>query len=338
MALGGDRQIHDPCFRQRFPWLGADLQTLRDALLPQRLSLPPDQQPLHLPVAGGALLGWLARPEAARALVVLVHGLAGSSEGVGMRRLAALLHQRGLAVLRLNLRGAGAGRPLAPGSYSASCSTDLLPVLDQARQLAAGLPLFGVGLSLGGTALLNALLEQPSCLDALVALSAPLDLAASCRHMQRRRNRLYLQVVLRRLRRQVAADPNGLPEAERRALAALPAASLAAFDAAITAPRWGYDALAHYYAAASPLQPLLAMPQLPPLLLLQAADDPWVPSAAAEALAAAVERGPSRLSVVLTRHGGHNGFHGSSDHAQAGVPGSWSDRLTAAWLEQQLQP
>ena len=52
----------------------------------------------------------------AAALVLLVHGLGGSSDSVGVRRLAALLLQRGLAVLRLNLRGAGAGRALAAGS------------------------------------------------------------------------------------------------------------------------------------------------------------------------------------------------------------------------------
>jgi alpha-beta hydrolase superfamily lysophospholipase len=71
-------------------------------------------------------------------------------------------------VLRLNMRGAGAGRSLASGTDGALCNRDLLPALQQARQLAdqlaAGnrsLPVFGVGLSLGGTMLLNAQLEQP---------------------------------------------------------------------------------------------------------------------------------------------------------------------------------
>jgi len=166
-------------FRPRFPWLGGDLQTLRDSIRPQHLALPKfqlqDQQQVLVPVQGGALLGWLARPSQAqdqdqpRALVLLVHGLGGSSDSVGVRRLAALLLQRGLAVLRLNLRGAGAGRALAAGSYAACCTSDLLPVLDRARELAGGVPLFGVGLSLGGTVLLNALLANPGGLDGLVA-------------------------------------------------------------------------------------------------------------------------------------------------------------------------
>lgn len=340
-------------FRPRFPWLGGDLQTLRDSIRPQHLALPKvqlqaqqqDQQQVLVPVQGGALLGWLARPSQAqaqdqpRALVLLVHGLGGSSDSVGVRRLAALLLQRGLAVLRLNLRGAGAGRALAAGSYAACCTSDLLPVLDRARELAGGLPLFGVGLSLGGTVLLNALLANPGGLDGLVALSAPLDLAASCDHMQRRRNRLYLQVVLRRLRQQVAADPAGLSPAERQALAAVPAWSLAGFDGAITAPRWGFGSVEQYYAAASPLPQLLALPVLPPWLLLQAADDPWVPAAPAQALAAAWRGAfPGGGTVVLTPQGGHNGFHGAGDRALGGLPASWSDQLTAAWLEQQLGP
>jgi uncharacterized protein len=335
-------------FRPRFPWLGGDLQTLRDSLRPQHLALPrdleQDQKKVLVPVQGGALLGWLARPSQAqdqhqpRALVLLVHGLGGSSDSIGVRRLAALLLHRGLAVLRLNLRGAGAGRALAAGSYAACCTSDLLPVLGRARELAGDRPLFGVGLSLGGTVLLNAVLAQPSGLDGLVALSAPLDLAASCDHMQRRRNRLYLQVVLRRLRRQVAADPAGLSTTERQALAAAPAWSLAGFDAAITAPRWGYGSVAQYYSAASPLPQLLARPDLPPWLLLQAADDPWVPAASAQALATAWSGAVSGAgTVVLTAHGGHNGFHGAGDHGHGGVPSSWSDQLTAAWLEQHLR-
>lgn len=334
-------------FRPRFPWLGGDLQTLRDTIRPQHLALPKvqhqDQQQLLVPVQGGALLGWLAHPPQTqdqaqpRALVLMVHGLGGSSDSVGVRRLAALLLQRGLAVLRLNLRGAGAGRALAAGSYAACCTSDLLPVLGRARELAGGLPLFGVGLSLGGTVLLNALLANPSGLDGLVALSAPLDLAASCDHMQRPRNRLYLQVVLRRLRQQVAADPAGLSSAERQALAAAPSWSLTGFDGAITAPRWGFGSVEEYYAAASPLPQLLALPALPPWLLLQAADDPWVPVAPAQALAAAWRGAvPGGGTVVLTPQGGHNGFHGAGDRALGGVTFSWSDQLTAAWLELQL--
>ena len=316
-------------FRQRWPWIGADLQTLRDSLRPSAAGLAPGER-LLIPCSGGALLAWLNTPAAsARGLVLLVHGLGGCSESVGVRRLAAVLLQHGLAVVRLNLRGAGAGRALASGSYAAQCNADLLPVLDRCRALAGPVPLVGVGLSLGGTVLLNALLARPNGLDGLAALSAPLDLAGSCWQMERWRNRLYLPLVLQRLRAQVAADPAGLSRAEQQALKAAAPWSLAAFDAAITAPRWGHGSVQAYYAAASPL-PRMQGASLPPCLLLQAADDPWVPAAPAASLA---DAGPT---VVLTAAGGHNGFHGAGDHGHPGPPASWADRLCAGWVVQLL--
>jgi predicted alpha/beta-fold hydrolase len=120
----------------------------------------------------------------------------------------------------------------------------------------------------------------------------------------------------------------------------------------------------HYYAAASPLAKLQAGAQLPPTLLLHALDDPWVPAAPALSLASIQALAPSpdpalslsqapalntfggaaaptpgaqssRLQLLITRHGGHNGFHGQGDGKQQ-MPGCWGDRLTARWLQHQL--
>jgi predicted alpha/beta-fold hydrolase len=402
-------------FRQRPPWWGPDLQTLRDTLRP--VTLPPERgQKIEFPLPGGVrLLALLDRPltgKRPRALVLLLHGLGGSSDREGLRRMALTLQSAQLAVLRLNLRGADPGRQLAPGTYAANCNADLLPVVAQARQLAqelggsaAPLPLLGVGISLGGTMLLNACLAGAE-LDGLVCTSSPLDLADCSAQIELPRNRIYQRWLLRRLIAQTLADPFGISPAERQALGGpRPPRTIRAFDAAITAPRWGYGSVEHYYAAASPLAQLQAgAPQLPPTLLLHALDDPWVPVAPALSLAPSpatalspalaintpgVSPAPttgaqsSRLQLLITRHGGHNGFHGQgdgrheiyaggagsdshgdgggdgdgdgdgelyeTDRAYAGadgspqqkatakqMPGCWGDRLTARWLQHQL--
>jgi predicted alpha/beta-fold hydrolase len=336
-------------FSQRLPWWGADLQTMRDTICPQRL--PEDlASALTIDLGGAeALLARLSLPrtQASKALVVLIPGLGGCSDGPGIRRQAAHLVNAGVAVLRLNMRGAGAGRPLASGTYAALCNRDLLPALRQARQLAdqlaAGtpsLPLFGVGLSLGGTMLLNATLEQP-LLDGLVCISSPLDLVQCADQFDRPRNRLYRRWVLRRLRQLTLDDPHGVTPAERALLCgAQRVRSLQAFDAAITAPRWGHASLAAYYTAASPLQPLLAALEssrtLPPILLIHAADDPWVPVAATAELALQAQRRQCPwLDTVITSRGGHNGFHSRNqvERLQGGCPLSWADQQTAAWLK-----
>ncbi len=324
-------------FRERSPWLGADLQTLRDTLRPQRF--PPERaEPVTIPLPDGdQLAGRLDWPAdtGPRGLVVVVHGLGGSCDGPGPRRLAIVLRGRGFAVLRLNLRGAGSGRSLARGTYCARCNGDLWPALAWARQRAGSLPLYGAGISLGGTVLLNGCLDPAGpagLLDGLVCISSPLDLTVCADQFERRRNRVYQRWLMGRLRHQTLGDPGGLADGERQALVGPERArTIRGFDAAITAPRWGYGSVVAYYAAASPLQALQARPPQLPTLLVHAADDPWVPAGPLQRLAAGLAAAsPDRLEVVITPHGGHNGFHAPDD----GPGACWADRLAAAWLAQ----
>lgn len=322
-------------FRPRPPWWGPDLQTLRDTLRPDVL---PERTSTRLELAlgpssqgrGGSLLAWLDPPVAEagcgkpKALVLLLHGLGGSSEAEGVRRLGWCLNRAGFAVLRLNMRGAGQGRELASGTYAARCSSDLAPALEQARELAAGQPLLAVGLSLGGTVLLNAVLDGVAALDGLALVSSPLDLAHCSATISSPRNRLYERWLLGRLRQQTLNDrPQPGEELVERLCRVT---SIRAFDDLITAPRWGYSSVEDYYQQASPLPRLLAQElaqqaPMPPTLVVQALDDPWVPADAALAL------GPP-LEVVLSPGGGHNGFHAPG--------GCWSDQLVRRWLEQRL--
>ena len=368
------RQLGVVPYRQRFPWIGGDLQTLRDTL--RSVALPSDRgEPIPVAVpalasgaaAAGELLAFLDRPHPSvdrqgappRGLVLLLHGLGGSSRREGLRRLGITLQNSGFAVLRLNLRGADPGRHLAGGTYAARCNSDLLPVIRRARQLCAALapsarplPLFGAGVSLGGTMLLNACmasLEERATygwdshallLDGLFCASSPLDLSACSASIERPRNRVYQRWLLKRLVRQTLADPFGVTPLEQQRLSAEPPRSIRDFDAAVTAPRWGFVSVDDYYAGASPLPRLLsASVPLPPTLILQAFDDPWVPASAAIQLqnAMAADGVPSRrrqLEVLLTPQGGHNGFHTPGDSV---LKGCWSDRLACAWFNHAIE-
>ena len=362
------RQLGVVPYQQRFPWIGGDLQTLRDTLRP--VALPPDRGepiPIDVPAlasgaaAAGQLLAFLDRPLSncdpdtgqPHALVLLLHGLGGSSRREGLRRLGNTLQHGGFAVLRLNLRGADPGRHLAGGTYAARCNSDLLPVIQKARQLCGeladrALPLFGAGVSLGGTMLLNACMASVKerathgfvghdpLLDGLFCASSPLDLADCSASIERPRNRVYQRWLLQRLVRQTLADPFGVSAQEKAQLTGEPPRSIRAFDAAVTAPRWGFSTVDAYYEGASPLPKLLSdRRSLPPTLLLQALDDPWVPAAAAAQVSSVVQApmdvGQEPVSVLLTRQGGHNGFHAPGDSLNTGC---WSDRIALSWLTQ----
>ncbi|MEJ6584763.1 MAG: alpha/beta hydrolase [Synechococcus sp. ArSW.bin.68] len=350
------KQLGVAPFEQRLPWWGGDLQTLRDTFRP--VDLPIDQgQPIEIQVpalssgaaGSGALLAFLDCPPEPKAVVVILHGLGGSSRREGVRRLGVALGTQGFAVLRLNMRGADPGRHLAGGTYAAQCNSDLLPVLYRARQLCSTLtpegtpmPLFGAGLSLGGTMLLNACLSTPAervaagldparqPLDGLFCASSPLDLAACSASIERPRNHVYQRWLLQRLVRQTLADPFGVSDQDLERLSgAEQPRTIRAFDSSVTAPRWGFVDVDAYYREASPLQHLIQSPQhLPPTLMLQALDDPWVPARSALDLREAVspdEATDQTIQLIFTREGGHNGFHGRG--------GCWADALAASWLQ-----
>ena len=358
----GDPSLHKELgisfFEERFPWLGGDLQTLRDTFVHENLPLDRGEEiKIAVPALSsgaadkGFLLAYLDLPEEiskTRALVLLLHGLGGSSRRLGLRRMACCFLNAGFGVLRLNLRGADPGRHLAGGSYAAECNSDLKPVLIRARQLSellgekvksqkGSLPLLGAGISLGGTILLNACLgtnnslqNDKPVLDGLVCTSSPLDLEDCSKSIERLRNRIYQNWLMKRLVRQTLADPFGISDREREALLTIgkkrTAQSIREFDSVITAPRWGYKDVDDYYLKASPLLRLCSdTSRLPPTLFLQALDDPWVPSEGVKKLARSHSfNNDSNLKIMLIKNGGHNGFHG--------VGGCWGDNLVQRWF------
>ena len=347
-------------FVQRFPWIGGDLQTLRDTFVADYL---PEEngEPIKIPIpkmpcgafGSGNLLAFLDRPksENIRGLVLMLHGLGGSSRRRGLRRMSFALLKEGFAVLRLNLRGADPGRELAGGTYAAKCNSDLIPVISYAREICNQLsaeklpykstvPLLGVGISLGGTILLNACLESDvennstsPILDGLVCISSPLELAICSKSIERPRNFIYQRWLLNRLINQTLADPFGITNEERNKLINLSSNrsknsfSIRSFDAAITAPRWGFLDVDDYYNKASPLYPLLnQLGHMPKMLFIQAIDDPWVPYEPTLKLANNIASFNAKwqLEVFIIKRGGHNGFHG--------IKGCWGDDCVKRWL------
>ncbi|MGH6796108.1 MAG: alpha/beta fold hydrolase, partial [Methylocella sp.] len=151
-----------PPFRERPPWFGADLQTLRNLLRGYSPDLSGGER-LLLPVSGGEKLAARLDRQAgpiARPLVVLVHGLAGSEASRSVVASTRHLVGQGWPVLRLNLRGALPSLPTAAGHYHAGRTGDLADAL---RGLPADLTRCGIvllGHSLGGNLVLKFMGER----------------------------------------------------------------------------------------------------------------------------------------------------------------------------------
>ncbi|PKO84889.1 MAG: hydrolase [Betaproteobacteria bacterium HGW-Betaproteobacteria-11] len=247
----------------------------------------------------------------AQPLVVLFHGLEGSSRSHYARQMmqaVARCHWRGVVV---HFRGCSGEPNRLPRAYHSGDAAELNWVL---RRLAAPgatdphgqAPLFAVGVSLGGNALLKWLAETGAeagtVLRAAAAVSAPLDLAAANAELSRWPKRLYARHFLRTLIPKTVAKAQHFPGLVDLARVTR-ARTLRDFDDAVTAPLHGFHDADDYYARSSsgPLLSAIATPTL----LVHAADDPFLP---AQALP---RRFPAAITPLISPCGGHAGFvHG----------------------------
>ena len=304
-----------PTFSARAPWIGPDLQTLRNVLRGPSLALPPETRPerLTLPLADGSgdrLAARMFRPETPRPdapLVVLVHGLGGSEASGYMTTTTAHLLAGGWRVLQLNLRGAGPSRALCRQQYHAGRTADFRDALQALPDAAREHGVVAVGYSLGGNMVLKYAAEF-GALRGVVSVSAPIDLAAASYRFLDARNKLYHAHLLRGMKAEALGEGADVSDEERRLLPTL--RTILEFDEKIVAPRGGFLDAADYYRQNSAKNFLHEVRT--PGIVIHALDDPWIPSPAytGHDWAATPD-----LTPILPRTGGHVGFHGRHGRA-----------------------
>jgi pimeloyl-ACP methyl ester carboxylesterase len=195
-------------FRDRAPWWGGDLQTLRNHFLRRHVPLPSQSSTIEFPTSDGSgdrLTGTLEEPLAPAAtspLILLIHGLAGCEDSTYVRESARFHLARGRPVLRLNLRGAGTSRHLANGHYHAGSASDIQDVLNGLDYDSDQHAVFLVGFSLGGNILLNLLgrLKSQRRLIGAATVSAPIEPLDACKRIMEPRNALYHRFLLKRMK------------------------------------------------------------------------------------------------------------------------------------------
>jgi uncharacterized protein len=301
-------------------WLpGGHAQTIYPVLIK---AVPPPYRRERWPTPDGDFidLDWVDSAAAAP-LVVLFHGLEGSSASHYATALMAALRQRGWSGVVPHFRGCSGEPNLMPRAYHSGDSDEIDWVLRRLRQQFRGRAIFAAGVSLGGNALLKWLGESEGSANdviaAAAAISAPLDLTLCGHHLGAGFNRVYTWHFLTTLKQNAAeklARFPGLFDGPRM----MRAHNLYEFDDTVTAPLHGFDGAEDYWRRAS-AKPLLRGIGVP-TLLLNARNDPFLP---AHGLPQAHELSAS-VTAEFPREGGHVGF----------VVGSLPGRLD--WLPQRL--
>jgi predicted alpha/beta-fold hydrolase len=200
------------------------------------------------------------------------------------------------------VRSCGGTESLSPTLYHSGLTGDLRAVVDQ---FASG-QVYLVGFSMGGNMVLKLAGEwgdaPPSQVRGVCSISAPIRLAECARRIGERRNRIYEYRFLRQLRAAVKKkqllDPRFWPDLDPGR-----ADSIYSFDELVTARTFGFESAADYYERSSAAAYLDRVRV--PALLIQAEDDPFIPSST-YSHKAFEENGALRL--LLTPAGGHVAF------------------------------
>jgi predicted alpha/beta-fold hydrolase len=268
--------------------------------------------------------------------VLLLHGLEGSSYAVYMLGLVRLVAQAGWSATVLNFRSCARDprrprrwiAPLRPRLYHSGETTDLNLVV---RALAArdpDVPLYAVGVSLGGNVLLKWLGENGarSPIEAAATISVPYDLAAAARHLERGLGRIYVGHFLKTLKRKTLdvmarfpretehMDPDRIRFAQ----------TFREFDHRATAPLHGFRSADDYYLRSSSMRYLGRIEV--PTFCVNSADDPFLP---AEALERARESASDDVMFKVTRWGGHAAF---ITGRWPWRPSYWAEEQAVTWL------
>lgn len=300
--------IHDTA-----PWWlpGGNLQTIWPALFSRRVS---GTHPAYRRERWGTPDGdfidvdWLCRPppaQMARGLLVLFHGLEGSSRSHYAEAFADFATQQQLDYAVPHFRGCSGELNRAPRAYHSGDHEEIAWILQRMRSVHSG-PIWAVGVSLGGNALLRWAEEAGSTAaqntQAVAAVSSPLDLAAGGRAIGRGFNKLvYTRMFLNTMKPKAFEKLQQHPGLFDRA-AMVRAKTLYEFDNIFTAPLHGFKNTEDYWLRAS-AKPHLRSIRIP-ALVVNAFNDPFVPRSS---LPRAQEVG-AHVTLWQPRHGGHVGF------------------------------
>ena len=314
----------ETCNFQPARWApGGHLQTIVGYYFPAPPKLEPTQFHTVKLNDGEALRLCENRPpenKPTRGVVLLMHGLGGSTQSPYMQRAATAFQTHGWIVFRMNHRGCGEGRGLARKLYHSGKSDDVSAALQYAAKSYSALPLVAVGFSLSGNALLKLIGEKnhpiPVNLRSAIAVCPPINLSLCAAALARKSNWLYEQRFVRMVKTSLRERAEDFPDFPRYDFPWN--LTLRQFDETYTAPLNGFASAEDYYQKCSAGQFLANISH--PTFLLACDDDPFIPSETFRDLPR-----HNFLQAQITRSGGHMGFVASSNNLCAKRP--WLDSL-----------
>lgn len=282
---------------------------------------PPPVERIEIPTPDGDFLeldrGIL--PDSDR-IVVLFHGLEGSTDRYYMVETMKTLLKNEFSVIAVNFRSCGSKMNNKPRFYHSGATGDYQTVFEWVQQHYPQKEIGAVGFSLGGNALIKYLAEYESNpVQAAVAVSVPYDLRLGSILISSGLHRLYGYYFLRSLTRKLEVKRQRFPE-----LPTFTGSTLYEFDDQVTAPLHGFGGADDYYERCSARRFIGAVHT--DTLMIHSQEDPLCP---AEAMPLDTINQNECTDYIVTGRGGHVGFRST--------PKGWLQFVIENYLSSNIQ-
>lgn len=259
---------------------------------------------LELPDGDFLDLDWLKQSSAK--LVIISHGLEGSSERHYAKGMAKFFYRHGWDALAWNCRGCSGEMNRLPRFYHHGATEDLAAVIQHAVDSGRYGEIALVGISMGGSMTLKYLGERkyqvPSIVKRASVFSVPCHLGDSAKELDKPGKRFYLNRFLKKLEKKIKQKAISFPGVlSYKGFDTI--RTFEEFDNRYTAPLHGFKNAQHFYEQAASL-PYLSQIQLP-TLIINALNDPFLPESC---YPYDVARHHDYIFLQTPARGGHTGF------------------------------
>ncbi len=288
-------------YKRPFTLFNGHVETIYPAIFRKVKNVPKrNRQRITTPDGDFLDLDWIKNGNSK--LIILQHGLEGSSDRAYVLGMAKIFSNQGYDVCAWNFRGCSGEVNKTRIFYHSGATYDLDLVISEGLKKYNDITL--IGFSLGGNLTLKYLGEakRDDRIKRAVAISVPLDLASGADNLDKPTCFLYQKRFLRNLREKILLKEKSLPGSMNLEYLKL-VKSIRSFDEYFTAPIHGFNGADDYYEKNSSINYLKGISI--PTLILNAYNDPLLTP-----ITLNPELGKQSKSIhyEITNQGGHVGY------------------------------
>ena len=267
-----------------------------------------------------------------KTLVLLIHGLEGSSKSRYIASTSNHLNHKGLDTVCFNLRSCSGEDNLLLSTYHSGKTEDVAFVIEHLLENYNYDNIVLVGFSLGGNLTLKYLGEYQEKLSSKikggVAISVPVDITSAEQEMDKIKNKLYVEIFFKTLKNKILEKAHKFPEYPLNKDKLFKATKFKHLEKLYTVPVFGFESPEDYWKKASSKPYLSKIDR--PTLLVNAKDDTFLSPACYPTKAALQSK---NFYLEITDYGGHCGFIQSFKPQE----NTWLEKRISSFISEKIQ-